>query len=156
MTEKDKDIFDRIMGLPGLRVLKPWYKAHKEVLLYLFFGGITTLVSIGSYGVCLYTCHIPALVANVISWILAVLTAYITNRIWVFESEAKGSAGIIKEMTAFFGGRLFSLLIEELIILIFINGLKCNAMAVKICAQIVVLILNYVISKFWVFRQRKR
>ena len=131
MRKKDRDIFDRIMGLPGLKVLYPWYKAHKEVLLYLFFGAITTLVSIGSYAVCLYTFHIPALVSNVISWILAVLTAYVTNRIWVFDSSAKGMQAVLKEMAAFFGGRLFSLLVEELIILIFITWLSCNGMVVK-------------------------
>ena len=97
-TEK-KDIFDRIMGWGFLKTFEPFYKKNKEILLYLFFGGLTTIVGliffilpsktmsfedikIGSINI-----DTTTQVANVISWICAVTFAYITNRIWVFENK---------------------------------------------------------------------
>ena len=84
---KDKDIFDKIMELPGFRIFEPFYKKYKEILLYLFFGGLTMIVSIVSYAICNLTFEINELIANVFSWILAVLFAFFTNRIWVFDSS---------------------------------------------------------------------
>lgn len=89
-----KDIFDKIMALPGLNIFESIYYKYKEVLLYLFFGGLTTVISIGSYSYCDVALHMNPLVANIISWILAVLFAYVTNKIWVFnagETWSKGS-----------------------------------------------------------------
>ena len=82
MQEIKPDIFDKIMHLPGLRVFEPLYKKYKEVLLYLFFGVLTTVVSIGSYAFFNVTLGINELIANVISLVLAVLFAFFTNRIW--------------------------------------------------------------------------
>ena len=82
-----KDIFDKIMALPGLNIFESIYYKYKEVLLYLFFGGLTTVISIGSYSYCDVALHMNPLVANIISWILAVLFAYVTNKIWVFNEE---------------------------------------------------------------------
>lgn len=73
MQETKPDIFDKIMHLPGLRVFEPLYKKYKEVLLYLFFGVLTTVVSIGSYAFFNVAMGINELIANVISWVLAVL-----------------------------------------------------------------------------------
>ena len=85
-----KDIFDKIMALPGLNIFENIYYKYKEVLLYLFFGGLTTVISIGSYSYCDVALHMNPLVANIISWILAVLFAYVTNKIWVFNAERHG------------------------------------------------------------------
>ena len=149
-----EDIFDRIMELPVLRILDPFYKKNKEILLYLFFGGLTFLVSISSYAVFNIQIGWNALTANIASWILAVAFAYITNRIWVFESSADSGSDLIKEITSFVGGRIATLVIEELILFIFITELGMNSILVKIVAQVIVIALNYVISKF-VFRPQK-
>ena len=77
MQETKPDIFDKIMHLPGLRVFEPLYKKYKEVLLYLFFGVLTTVVSIGSYALFNVAMGINELIANVISWVLhSLLTGY--------------------------------------------------------------------------------
>mgnify|MGYP004548457507 CR=1 FL=1 len=149
-----KDIFDRIMELPVLRIVNPFYKKNKEILLYLFFGGLTFLVSISSYAVFNIRIGWNALTANIVSWILAVAFAYTTNRIWVFESSTDRGSNLIKEITCFVGGRIATLVIEELILFIFITELEMNSILVKIVAQVVVIVLNYVISKF-VFRPQK-
>jgi putative flippase GtrA len=149
-----KDIFDKIMGLPGLRVFEPLYRKYKEVLLYLFFGVLTTVVSIVSYAVFNVVFGINELIANVLSWILAVLFAFFTNRIWVFSAPTKTAEEFFKQMATFASGRLVTLAIEELILLVFITILHFNSIVVKIVAQVVVIVLNYVISKLVVFRKK--
>ena len=144
------DIFDRIMLLPGLRLLYEPYKRYKSILLYIFFGGLTTVVSIGSFTLFDLWLHMDPLIANVLSWILAVLFSYVTNRIWVFESRKTGAL-VFKEMASFFAGRLVTLGIEELLLLVFVTMLSFNSVLVKTLGQIVVLVLNYLISKFLVF-----
>ena len=110
--KKEKDIFDRIMELPVLRIFNPFYKKNKEILLYLFFGGLTFLVSIISYAFFNIQIGWNALIANIGSWILAVSFAYVTNRIWVFDSNAETIADFIKEITSFVGGRVATLVID--------------------------------------------
>ena len=150
----EKDIFDKIMALPILRILNSFYKKNKELLLYLFFGGLTFLVSISSYAVFNIRIGWNALTANIASWMLAVVFAYVTNRTWVFESSTDRGSNLIKEITSFVGGRIATLVFEELILFIFITELEMNSILIKIVAQVVVIALNYVISKF-VFRPQK-
>ena len=147
MQETKPDIFDKIMHLPGLRVFEPLYKKYKEVLLYLFFGVLTTVVSIGSYAFFNVTLGINELIANVISWVLAVLFAFFTNRIWVFAAPTKTVEEFMKQLVSFAGGRVLTL--------VFITMLHFNSMLIKFIAQVVVIILNYVISKLLVFRKDK-
>ena len=85
MQEK-RDIFDRMMALPILNIFEPFYKKNKEVLLYLLFGGLTFIVSIATYAVFNVSMGINELIANVMSWVLAVLFAFATNRVWVFQA----------------------------------------------------------------------
>lgn len=153
MQEK-KDIFDRLMGLPGLNLFEDFYKKHKEVLLYLFFGGLTTVVSIASYSYCDVALGMNPLIANVISWILAVLFAYVTNKIWVFDAQNNTFGDLAREIASFFLGRLFTLLVEEAILFMGITMLGLNSIAVKVVAQFIIVVLNYIISKLLVFRAR--
>ena len=127
---------------------------YREQLLYLVFGGLTTLVSIGSYFLFVTVLGINALIGNIFSWILAVLFAYVTNRKWVFNSTVSSKKEILKEMASFFAARLLTLGIEELLLFVFINLLGLNSLVVKIGAQIVIVILNYVFSKLIVFRKK--
>lgn len=148
--EKQEDIFDRIMALPLLSKFAPFYKKHKSVLLYLLFGGLTTVVSIGTYA--LFLPVVSPLIANIFSWVAAVTFAYVTNRTWVFASNEKGLA-IIQEAFAFYGGRVFTLGLEEVVLYVFITLLFFPPLTVKVFAQVIVLILNYVISKLFVFKK---
>ena len=147
------DIFDRIMRLPGLRRFYKLYAKHKEILLYILFGGVATVVSIGSFVICETLLGIDALIANVISWVLAVATAYGTNRTWVFCSHTKGKA-FWTEMVGFFSGRVLSLLMEETILLVFVTWLHFPGVWIKVAAQIAVLVGNYFISKLIIFKKK--
>lgn len=155
MPEKKKDIFDKIMSWKILKWANPFYVKYKEMLLYLLFGGLTTIVSIGIFGVLNVKFGINEHIANVTSWIFAVMFAFFTNRIWVFAAPTKNAGDFILQMLKFYGGRLFTLVVEELILYIFITKMNINSMLIKIIAQVVIVILNYIISKVFVFKGEK-
>lgn len=154
MTKEKKDIFDKIMELPGLNYFNDFYKKYKEFLLYIFFGVFTAVVSIGSYSYCDVVLKMNPLISNVISWILAVTFAYITNKLWVFNVEIYGIRALLVQIFDFFAGRFFTLLVEEGILFVFITTLHFNSILVKVFAQIIIVILNYIISKLIVFRNK--
>ncbi|MBR3554956.1 MAG: GtrA family protein [Oscillospiraceae bacterium] len=141
------------MALRWLRPLRPFYEKFKEPLLYLFFGGLTTLLSIFLYWLFAHPLGLPPLVANVISWVLCVAFAYVTNRSWVFRNKARGAKGILREAASFTAGRLATLGLEELILWLGIAVLGVGDLAVKIAAQVLTIVGNYVISKFLVFKK---
>lgn len=153
--EKKSDIFDRIMHLPVLNIFEPFYKKYKEGLMYLFFGGLAFFLNIFLFALFTDIMKINDLLANAISWVICVLFQYITNRTWVFDGHVEGSAALIKQISSFFGGRIFTLVVEEIIILVFITWLGFNRIAVKLVAQVVVIVLNYVISKLFVFKKKE-
>ena len=146
-----RDIFDKLMALPVLNIFEPFYKKNKEVLLYLLFGGLTFVVSIASYVFFDVILAMNELVANVLSWIFAVSFAFVTNKIWVFGAPSRTVKEFLKQVISFLGGRVATLVIEELILLVFVTLLAFPSVPVKVVAQVIVIILNYVISKFIVF-----
>ena len=147
------DIFDKIMRLPGLRRFYDVYAKYKEILLYILFGGVATVVSIGSFVLCETGLGLDALVANAFSWVITVSFAFVTNRTWGFRSQAKGKA-IFGEMVSFFGGRVLTLVFEEAVLLVLITWLHFDSLLVKVAAQVGVLVFNYLISKFITFRKK--
>ena len=126
------------------------YKKYKEIINYLIFGGFTTLISIITYALFAKVFHIDYLISNVLSWIIAVLFAYITNKIFVFESKSKKN---IKEITSFFFFRVVSLIMEMIILYVFVDTLHIDDLVTKIIAQIIVIVSNYVFSKVFVFKK---
>ncbi len=150
------DLFDRLFHLPPLRRLEPWLTSHREGLLYLLFGGLTTLVSFLSFYILEALLRLDAtFVANPISWLLAVAFAYLTNRTWVFRSRAVGASAVALEVLSFYASRVVSFLFEEGVLLLFVTVLTLPALPVKIVASVLVVILNYVLSKLLVFRKKK-
>lgn len=161
MEEKKKDIFDRIMDRKIMSPFRNFYYKNKEMLLYLFFGGLTTVLSFVTAGISKVLLESAGLgkdavstASTVIAWICAVTFAYVTNRVWVFESSAKGAKNIISEGASFYGGRLFTLVVETVMMWAGYSKLGFNYWAVKIIANIIVLILNYIISKLIVFKKK--
>ena len=136
-------------------------KKYKSIILYIIFGGMTTVVD-WSVSFTLYYLWGDALEAtpwlihgaNVIAWVAAVAFAYVTNRIWVFESKRRGFMPIVGEIAAFAGGRVFTLLLQEVLMAVFFTWLGFNEYIVKIVAAVLVVILNYFISKIFVFRKK--
>lgn len=128
------------------------YKKYEDVILYLFFGGCTFLVCMISYYICATPLGMNYMVANIISWIIAVLFAYITNRIFVFKSTVTGFAGILKELWMFVACRLSTGVMEIVIMFVGVSLLHINDLLVKGVAQVLVILSNYVLSKLIIFR----
>ncbi|MBQ1962287.1 MAG: GtrA family protein [Clostridia bacterium] len=131
------------------------YNRYREQILYLVFGGVTTLISIITYAVFTELADINILIANILSWIISVAVAYATNKSVVFRSDKKGVAQVLTEALSFYAGRLLTLLIEEAILFVFIDLAKLPNMPVKIIAQIIIIVLNYIISKVFIFKKTK-
>ena len=93
--------------------------------------------------------------ANVIAWIAAVLFAYWTNRNFVFRSTITGFAARLREFWQFVAARIFSFLVELVMFFVMIHILKMNDIVSKLIVGIVVIILNYIFSKLWVFKDNK-
>ena len=126
----------------------------REVILYIVFGVLTTAVSYITFWLFGTVLGVHYLIANIISWICAVLFAYFTNRKWVFETKAKGKAQL-KEFVLFIAGRLFSLGVEEFGLWLLVSVLKGNPNVAKLIMQVVVVVLNYVLSKLIIFKKEK-
>ncbi|WP_462316523.1 GtrA family protein [Methanobrevibacter sp.] len=124
-------------------------KLDRELILYVVFGTFTFFVNIIVYFLFENVLGVNYLISNVIAWFFSVLFAYITNRIWVFESK---SPDILKEMSLFFGGRIFSGVIDTALMYLFIDVMTIGDDISKIIVQVIVIILNYVFSKLIVFK----
>ena len=138
--------------------IKALLSRFREQILYLIFGGLTTVVDWGVSFLLYYAIGKTGFlvhVSNVIAWAAAVLFAFVTNRIWVFESKKHGFLPVMGELVAFAGGRVMTLLLQEGMFLIFYDLLHINEYAVKLIAAVLVIIANYFISKFLVFRKKK-
>lgn len=121
----------------------------KELIAYIIFGVLTTVVNIITYFLFEDIFAVNYLISNIIAWFVSVLFAYITNRKWVFESK---DDNIIKEIVLFYGGRLFSGLVDTGLMYLFIDILATGDVFAKIVVQVIVIVLNYVFSKFIVFK----
>lgn len=128
----------------------------KEILLYLIFGGLTTVISISVFYLLNVTLGANEHFANIVSWLAAVLFAFLTNRGIVFNSKTHTALGFLRQMFKFYMGRVTTLLVEEAVIFLFITKMGLNSLAVKLSAQIIVVILNYIISKFLIFKEGKK
>lgn len=124
-------------------------KFDRELVLYVVFGAFTFFVNIAVYFLFENVLGVNYLISNIIAWFFSVLFAYITNRIWVFESK---SPNILKEMALFFGGRIFSGVVDTALMYLFIDVMMIGDTISKIVVQIIVIVLNYIFSKLIVFK----
>ena len=152
-----------------MKKIKNFILKYKELILYLIFGVLTTVVSIFSFW--LFGLFIPDklyLITNVISWIIAVIFAFVTNKLFVFESKKWGKTELSAEIPKFLGARVFSLVIEELGLILFIDVLGFNEfnkvifgfnltgeLIAKSIMAVIVIVLNYFFSKFMIFKKNK-
>ena len=138
------------------------YKKYEEIVNYLIFGVLTTVVSLATKYLLLFTIldaknSIQLQIAVIVSWITACTFAYVTNRIWVFKSKSKN---ILKEAISFFAARLATLGLEMLIMFVFVTALGLNSnlwvIVWTLVSQVLIIIGNYVLSKLLVFKKEKK
>lgn len=150
--------------------IKELFKKYEELILYVVFGGLTTVVNFISFwafnkilGEDLY------LVSNIVAWFISVVFAYVTNKLWVFESKSWSFKVLVKEVPEFFLARVFSLAVEEAGLWLFIDKLGFDAfhfsvlgfevtgkLIAKVVLAVIVVILNYFFSKFVIFAKKKK
>ena len=136
--------------------MKKMLKKYEEIIRYLIVGVLTTVVSlIIYYGLTLTILNplnaIELQIANVISWIGAVLFAYFTNRKYVFQKNDKST---LKEFLSFTISRVGTLLVDMILMYLLVSVIKFNDKIAKLFVQFVVIVLNYILSKFFVFNKR--
>lgn len=129
------------------------FKKYKEVISYSFFGVLTTLINIIIYFILTRIYQIDYIVSTVIAWAISVLFAYITNKIFVFESKELGIYTIIRELGIFIVYRLLSGGIDIIIMYIAVDCLSFPDGVVKIISNIIVILINYVASKLVIFKK---
>jgi len=134
--------------------IKKLITKYKEIIMYLVFGILTTLVNIVSYYLLTRFGNMEEYTSNIIAWILSVLFAFITNKLFVFESKDKSFNVILKESLSFFSFRLISLGIDMAAMYVMISLLRFNDILAKIIANIIVIILNYIFSKLFIFKKK--
>ena len=127
-------------------------KKYREVILYLIFGVLTTLINIISFFLLSDILKINWVIANVAAQIISVLFEYFTNKKYVFESKNKN---VIKEFTSFIVCRVLSLGIDMVAMEVLIDIIKANSLLSKIISNVLVVIANYIFSKFLIFNNKK-
>lgn len=137
-------------------MLKKLMKKYEELIMYIIVGVCTMIVSLVSYFIMANTLQMYYQAANIISWVLAVAFAYVTNKKYVFKSPYTSVQATTKELVSFVSSRVASLLVEILSMFFFVQVCQIDDNIVKLMNQVLVTVLNYVFSKFWVFRKEKQ
>ena len=135
--------------------LKKLYRKYKSLILYIFFGICTTFVNIGSFWLMSHVFDFKTVFSSVVSWILSVVFAYITNRKWVFEAKATGLKNLFREIYSFFACRFATGVLDCFIMFLFVDIFEFNDMIIKVISNIIVVVLNYVSSKIFVFKNAR-
>lgn len=151
-------------------MIKKLFLKYKELISYVFFGVLATVVNLVSFKIfdVILGAHLY-LITNIVSWFITVVFAYFTNKLWVFESKSWEASVVIKELVGFFGARIFSLAVEEAGLWLMIDVCSMGElsweifsfvltgnMIAKIIMQVVIVILNYVFSKLVIFKHKDK
>jgi len=136
-----------------IKTLLGYYRKHEEIFSYLIFGFLTTVVSYASFFVFTRVFALSLIPANVLSWVMAVAFAYLTNRKWVFKSTATDKA-VLLEAGSFVLARIFSLIIDTIAMVVFVQWLNVYDLVARAIVSIIVIVLNYVLSKLVIFRKK--
>ncbi|XOQ47516.1 MAG: GtrA-like protein [Eubacteriales bacterium] len=140
------------------KLKKLWrFLTTPEMISYIVFGVLTTVVNIVSYGLLRPVIHWNSqwdvLTANTIAWILSVAFAFITNKLYVFQSKSFAAGLLMRELASFVGARLFSLAVDSLGMYLMVTALSWNDWIAKIIMNVIVVIINYVLSKWFIFKK---
>ena len=135
---------------------KVWqlFLKYKEVIMYLVFGGLTTLINIVAYAVCARAIGMNTMTANATALTISILFAYITNKLFVFESKTDTKKEIFREFFSFIACRLGTGALDMLFMFVSVDVLRFYDVVMKILSNIIVIILNYVFSKLVVFAKK--
>lgn len=134
--------------------MKHLFIKYKELIIYIIVGIITTLVNFTVYYVSTRIFNLSPYISNIIAWMIAVTFAFITNKLVVFKSMNKNTQTILKEGISFISMRLISLGFDMATMYIIISIMHWNDLIGKIISQVIVVILNYIFSKLYIFKSK--
>ena len=155
MIDKIEEFCLKTLDKMHLKKITEFYRNHREGMRYLIFGALTTLVNIVVYAIFYYLLHINNDVSNAIAWIAGATFAYVTNKIYVFNSKVSNLKELIKEIIYFYGCRLLTFAFDQGIMILTVDKWGWNALFMKILANIIVIILNFIFSKIIIFKKNK-
>ena len=153
---------DYITNREELHMKKLWnwgwgiYRKYQEGIDYLFWGGVAFVLSMVLFYIFANMMMIEEQIANVITWIICVIFAYLTNRTFVFKSKVSGAKAITKEFVDFTSARLATLILENIVLFICIDLLTWHNMLAKLIGQFLVIVSNYILSKLWIFKKKDK
>ena len=160
MIDKIEEFALNILEKLKLKKLADWYREHREAMRYLVFGALTTVVNILAYVVCaklvlgnMQNEDLRVNISEIVAFVVALIFAYVTNKLYVFDSKTTGIKDLIREMISFTGCRLFTEVISILMMNMAI-WFNINDIFMKILANIVVIILNFIFSKLIIFNSK--
>lgn len=136
----------------GDACLKLW--ENTELVSYLFVGVATTLVNYVAYFLATRTAGMNVMAGTWTAWVIAVAFSYVANKIFVFKTHCESTAALLREAGSFFTMRLVSLGMETVLMFLLVEMLHLNDLAMKLLVNIVVIILNYVFSKLFIFKKK--
>lgn len=144
-----------------MNTIKSLYLKYKEIIMYLIMGVLTTVVNWATYAIMVRVFTDSVTISNIVAWVAGVLFAYVTNKIFVFESYSWTPKFIIKELSLFVSARLITGVIEIVgvpaLVACGLNQsiLGTKGMLAKVLISVIVVILNYVFSKLLIFKDKK-
>lgn len=133
-------------------LLKSLINKYSHIVAYLFFGVCTTGVNVAIYYICYNICHILNVPSTIIAWVFAVVFAYITNKLYVFDSKSFEWTLLKREIPTFFGCRLLTGILDVIIMFLTVDVWGWNANLWKLLSNVIVIVLNYLASKLIIFR----
>ncbi len=134
--------------------IKELYKKYRELIVYIFFGGLTTVVSWGSYFLLADVFHVYYQWSQWISWICAVAFAFVVNKLFVFEDKDMTAAGLFRQIWQFVSVRIASGVLEWLLMLLMVEVIMMSDGISKIIVSVLTVIINYIASKLFIFKKK--
>ena len=128
--------------------------SNKEIIMYAIYGGLTTILNIVCYHFFNQILGIDYLISNALAWCCAVIFAYYTNKMFVFESKELSKIKVVKEFVKFLGCRIFTGIVDMILMLSFVSFFEFDKTISKVIDNVIIIILNYVLSKFLIFRKQ--
>ena len=133
-----------------------FYKKYKQVFRYLFFGACTTILNTLVYGLLYEVLGIHNVISTLLSNIISVIFAFITNKLLVFESKSTATKEVLPEAVSFFGWRIATGILDIVIMFIAVDVLERNSVAWKLISNVLIIVINFIVSKWVVFKDKRK
>ena len=134
-------------------MLRNLWTKYKSFIMYAIFGVLTTVVNMAAYFLSFNLLKIPNVPSTVIAWVLAVLFAFITNKLWVFDSPSFDAKTLRHEIPTFFGARIATGILDVVIMYLAVDLAHWNPTVWKLISNVLVIIINYIASKLVIFKK---